>query len=98
MNRMVKTVFIGGGILLLMIVGYMFVPADTVNNLARKQVELINGDYNVTYSQDSVTKIYKVRDGKVTSTTKGYYFFWVKTPQGKKYRQVPIDKTIIEQI
>ena len=98
MNKMVKTVLIGGSLLTVLIIGYVFVPVDTVNKLARKQVELMDGDYNVTYSQDSVTKIYQIRGGKVTSTDKGYYFFWVKTPQGNKYRQVPIDKTIIEQI
>jgi len=87
------------GVALVLGIGWIALPSDTVNKIARKQIEFQNGDYNVTFSQDTIVKIYKIRGGKVTSTDKGYYFFWVENAQGKsKYRQVPIDKTIIEEI
>lgn len=95
---MKKTIYIGGSILLALIIVYMFIPSDVINKAARKQIEFIDGNYTVTYSQDSITKIYKIKSGKVTSTDKGYYFFWAETPNGKKYRQSPIDKTLIEEI
>ena len=93
-----KNIVIVVGAIILLAVIWMFIPSDTMNYIARKQVEFSDGDYNVTYSQDTIVKIYKVRGGKITSTTKGYYFFWEKTSNGKKYRQLPIDKTIIEEI
>jgi len=87
------------GLVVVLGIGWIFLPSDTVNKIARKQIEFQNGDYNVTYSQDTIVKVYKIRNGKVTSTDKGYYFFWAMNAQGKsKYRQVPIDKTIIEEI
>lgn len=95
---MIKTIWIGVWALLILILVYAVIPGDTFNKIARKQIEFVNGDYNVTYSQDSITKVYKVNNGKITSTSKGYYYFWIQTPSGKKYRQTPIDKTLIEEI
>ena len=87
------------GLMLALVVIWAFIPIDTINKIQRKGIELTDGDFNVTYSQDNVVKTYKVRNGKVTSDPKGYYYFWVKNTQGKKkYHQVPIDKTIIEEI
>jgi len=93
-----KYIWMIASVLLIGFLGYMLIPSDTVNKLARKQIEFIDGNYTVTYSQDSVTKIYNVKSGKITSTDKGYYFFWADTINGNKYRQTPIDKTLIEEI
>lgn len=85
-------------IIIICLVIWILIPSDTFNKMARKRIEFIDGNYNVTYSQDSITRIYNVRSGKITSTEKGYYFFFAQTPSGKKYRQVPIDNTIIEEL
>ncbi len=49
---------------------------DKLNELARKEVEYLNGNYQVSYANGSTLKTWIVRDGKVTSSDKGYYFFW----------------------
>lgn len=80
------------------LVFWAFIPHDTINKIQRKSVEIVGGNYKVIISQDNLLKTYIVKNDKVTSTEKGYYYFWESTANGKKYRQVPIDKTIIEEI
>ena len=72
------------------------------NELARKKVEYLEGDYNITFAEDSFVKKWNVRGGKVTSKD-AYYFFWADCTKanGKKdtcYVQTPIQKSIIEEI
>jgi hypothetical protein len=68
---------------------------DQQNQLARKVVEYLDGNYQVTYANGSTAKTWIVRNGKVTSNPKGYYFFW---DEKKHYVQTPIENTFIEEI
>jgi hypothetical protein len=67
---------------------------DQQNQLSRKVVELLDSDYRITYANGSTSKTWIVRSGKVTSTDKGYYYFW---DENKHYVQTPIENTFIEE-
>ena len=72
------------------------------NELARKKIEYLEGNYDITFAEDAFVKKWKVRGGKVTSRD-AYYFFWAECTKanGKKdtcYVQTPIQKSIIEEI
>lgn len=73
---------------------------DEQQKLARKKLEYLDGNYDVSYTDQGIIKTWKVRDGKVTSETdKGYYFFWARDDQNKEfYVQVPINRTFIEEV
>jgi hypothetical protein len=80
------------------LIGFMFLAActqDQQNQLSRKVVEVLDGDYLVTYANGTTTKTWKIDNGKVTSSDKGYYYFW---DEKKHYVQVPIVNTFIEEI
>ena len=68
---------------------------DKQNEISRKFVEFLDGDYLITYANGQTTKTWTVRNGKVTSTDKGYYYFW---DEKKRYVQTPIENTFIEEI
>ena len=68
---------------------------DQQNKLSRKVVEFLDGDYLVTYANGSTTKTWTIKNGKVTTTDKGYYFFW---DEKKHYVQTPIENTFIEEM
>lgn len=70
------------------------------NKLGRLGVTWLEGDYIVTFAEGNHKKSWKVLDGKVTSEpAKGYYYFWARDEQGKKYYvQTPIIRTYIEEI
>ena len=68
---------------------------DQQNQLSRKVVEILDGDYLVTYANGTTTNTWKIDNGKVTSSDKGYYYFW---DEKKHYVQVPIMHTFIEEI
>ncbi len=68
---------------------------DQQNQLARKTVEYLDGNYQVTYANGSTSKTWIVKNGKVTSNSKGYYFFW---DEKKHYVQTPVENTFIEEI
>jgi hypothetical protein len=68
---------------------------DQQNLLSRKVVEYLDGNYQVTYANGSTSKSWIVRNGKVTSNPKGYYFFW---DEKKHYIQTPIENTFIEEL
>lgn len=74
---------------------YAIIPQDTVNKLNREVVSRISSNYTVTYATVGFVKSWNVKGDKVTSDIqKGYYFFW---DENKKYVQVPINFTIIEE-
>lgn len=68
---------------------------DQQNQFSRKMVELVDSDYLVTYANGNTTKTWTIKNGKVTSTDKGYYYFW---DDKKHYVQVPIVNTMVEEI
>ncbi|HIF18039.1 MAG TPA: hypothetical protein EYG50_09845 [Cycloclasticus sp.] len=69
------------------------------NKISRLGVSWLEGDYKVTFIEGSYKKEWAVKESKVTSDPqKGYYFFWVKKDGKSKYVQVPIARTIIEEI
>lgn len=68
---------------------------DQQNQISRKVIEILDGDYLVTYANGTTTKTWTIKNGKVTSTDKGYYYFW---DEKKRYVQVPIMHTFIEEI
>lgn len=68
---------------------------DQQNSIFRKAVELLDSDYLVTFANGPTTKTWMIKNGKVTSTDKGYYYFW---DAKKHYVQVPIEHTVIEEI
>ena len=98
-----KVIFIGI-IITILLLGFgwfkFFGSQEAQNRWARASVTYLEGDYDVTYTDMNNVKIWKVRNGKVTSEpAKGYYFFWVKGSNGKmKYIQTPINRTYIEEI
>ncbi len=81
--------------LLAMLVLLVGCTQDQQNQLSRKAVELLDGNYLVTYANGSTAKTWMIRNGKVTSSDKGYYYFW---DDKKHYVQTPIENTFIEAI
>jgi len=76
-------------------IGLLLAKEDTLNTLSRKKVEYLDSDYTVSYSNDGIIKRWTIRSGKVTSTDKGYYYFW---NDKNKYIQVPMNYTVIEEL
>jgi len=69
------------------------------NKISRLGVSWLEGNYRVTYADDSHVKSWIVRDGKVTSEpAKGYYYFWATEQVKKYYVQTPIGRSYIEEI
>ena len=68
------------------------------NRLTRLGVTWLGGNYRVTYADGEHVKSWEVRDSKVTSEPKGYYFFWVKDGKERYYVQPPIARSYIEEI
>ncbi len=68
---------------------------DQQNQLSRKVVEFLDGNYQVTYANGSTIKTWAIHNGKVTTSDKGYYYFW---DSNKHYVQTPIENTFIEAI
>ena len=68
---------------------------DKQNALSRKLVEFLDGNYLVTYANGQTTKTWVIKNGKVTSSDKGYYYFW---DEKKHYVQTPIENTFIEEM
>lgn len=93
-------VAIVGTILFLGWMGWSLLSGDRQNKIERLGVAYLDGDYQVTYASDSFVKSWTVINGKVsTEAEKGYYFFWAKNAEGKKfYVQTPIERTFIEEI
>ncbi len=74
---------------------------DTQQKLIRKKIEYFDGDFMVTFvSGGQHIKQWTVKNGKITTMAeKGYYFFWARNENGKKfYVQTPIARTYVEQI
>ncbi|MGR8951758.1 MAG: hypothetical protein ACU83V_05035 [Gammaproteobacteria bacterium] len=67
---------------------------DWFNKLWRKSVEYMDGNYRVTYANGNTEKTWIVRDGKVTTSEKGYYYFW---DEHKHYVQTPMENTFVEE-
>jgi len=69
------------------------------NKISRLGVSWMEGDYKVTFFEGNYKKEWLVSDSKVTSEAqKGYYYFWTQVDGKKKYVQVPIARTVIEEI
>lgn len=68
---------------------------DQQNQLSRKAIEFLDGNYRVTYANGATAKTWLIHNGKVTTTEKGYYYFW---DENKHYVQTPIENTFIEEI
>ena len=69
------------------------------NRISRLGVSWLEGDYEVTFYEGQHKKSWTVLDSKVTSDPqKGYYYFWVTKDGKKKYIQVPIARTVIEEL
>ncbi len=74
---------------------------DTQQKLIRKKIEYFDGDFRVTFvSGGQHIKQWTVKNGKITTMPqKGYYFFWARNENGKKfYVQSPIARTYVEEI
>lgn len=72
------------------------------NKMFRSADNVLGKDLKVSYvSEGKIIKTWTVRDGKVTTgkdekgTVQGYYFFW---SEETGYVQVPIERTLIEEI
>ena len=68
---------------------------DQQNQLSRKVVEFLDGNYRVTYANGNTEKTWLIKNGKVTTSEKGYYYFW---DEKKHYIQTPVQNTFIEEI
>ncbi|MGZ4956305.1 MAG: hypothetical protein ACXV8Q_14455 [Methylobacter sp.] len=57
------------------LLGVLVLPADYMqdqqNQLSRKAVEFLDGNYPVTYANGSTMKTWMINNGKVTATDKG---------------------------
>jgi hypothetical protein len=93
-----KSYWIGTGIGLSILIVYIVITfsinQDQKNAFARKSVEYLKGNYLVTFSNGPTSKSWTIRSGKVTTSDKGYYYFW----SVNGYVQVPITNTFIEEI
>jgi hypothetical protein len=67
---------------------------DQQNQLSRKAIEFLDGNYLVTYANGSTMKTWVIVNGKVTTSDKGYYYFW---DSKKHYVQTPVENTFIEE-
>jgi len=67
---------------------------DWFNRLSRKAVEYMDGNYKVTYANGNTEKTWVVKNGKVTTSEKGYYYFW---DENKHYVQTPMENTFVEE-
>lgn len=67
---------------------------DSRNEFARTKIAYLDGNYKVTHYNCGENITWMIKDDKVTSTTKGYYYFW----SDGKYVQVPVNQTVIEEI
>jgi len=69
------------------------------NKISRLGVSWMEGNYTVTFYEGSYKKSWTVLDSKVTSDSqKGYYYFWVRKDGKSRYVQVPIARTVIEEL
>ncbi len=69
------------------------------NKISRLGVSWMEGDYTVTFYEGAHKTSWTVLDSKVTSDSqKGYYYFWVRKDGKSKYVQVPIARTVIEEL
>ena len=83
-------------VLVVMVLWYILLfNQDQKNALARKSIEYLDGNYLITFSNGPVNKFWTINKGKVTTTEKGYYYFW---DNKKHYIQVPIQNTIVEEV
>lgn len=104
LHFILKKPYVKSIICFLSIIGFIAIviscSQDSQQRLARKGVEYLDGNYNVTYTDQGVIKVWNIKNGKVTSDSgKGYYFFWAENSNGKKiYVQVPINRTFIEEV
>ncbi len=95
MKRIVSVLILAGTGLLL-----SACTEEQQNKISRIGVTWLEGDYKVTFAEGNHVKSWTVLDAKVTSEPeKGYYYFWAKDENGKKYYvQTPIIRTYIEEI
>ena len=76
---------------------------ETRNKIFKQADNVLGKDLRISYVSDSgkIVKSWTVSDGKVTThkdeqgATSGYYYFWSVE---KGYVQVPIVRTIVEEI
>ena len=69
---------------------------DKINNANRTMDTMLGGDYKVYVAGHS--KVYIVKNGKVTSVPeKGYYVFYATIDGKKRMVQSPIATTVIEK-
>ena len=86
-------------VLALGLMGLVSCSEEQQNKLSRLGVTWLEGDYRVTYADDTHVKSWIVKDGKVTTEPeKGYYYFWAKVNGKKAYVQTPIARTYIEEM
>jgi len=87
---------------LILIIGFIVLTGcseEQQNKFSRLGVSWLEGDYKVTFAEGSTQKEWTVISSKVTSEAqKGYYFFWATVDGKKKYVQVPIARTVIEEL
>ncbi|MSQ69018.1 MAG: hypothetical protein EXR83_12685 [Gammaproteobacteria bacterium] len=72
---------------------------DQQNKISRLGVSWLEGNYRVTFATGNHLKSWEIQSGKVTTEPgKGYYYFWTEVEGKKRYVQVPIEHTYIEEI
>jgi len=69
------------------------------NKISRLGVSWMEGNYTVTFYEGVHKKSWTVLDSKVTADSqKGYYYFWITKDGKNRYVQVPIARTVIEEL
>ncbi len=105
MKQEIKRKLKGTSSIVVMVTAMVFTAActeETRNKIGRSTDNFLGEDLRVSYIDGgTVVKSWTVKDGKITSGkdanggTASYYYFWsVETG----YVQIPIERTIIEEI
>jgi len=72
--------------IVLFLASSLLMSCEQFQKVSRKSLTIYGGDFKVTYVDDSFTRTWIIKKGKVTSEPKkGYYFFWATVNGKKKY-------------
>ncbi len=84
-------------VFLLLLSASVLAGCDRINSASRTMETMLGGDYDV-YIQGH-PKVYRVKNGKVTSVPeKGYYIFYPTIDGDKKMVQSPIQITTVVEV
>lgn len=91
MLNKIRLVFVVLFLLFIIITGLKFYIGPEKINTAHRMIETrFEGNYTITCDIGG-TKVYELKDSKVTTNEKGYYYFWIDG----KLHQLPVQHTTV---